>query len=496
MFFYMPRRGSATVADKADTIQISSGIQKSPTGIDGFDEITGGGLPRNRVILLSGGPGSGKTLMALEYLVNGAVEFGEPGVFMAFEEDEKEISDNSASLGFDLQKLRADNMLLVDFVYIEPSEFEETGEFDLEGLFVRLDFAIKSVGAKRVVLDTVEALFAGLPNEAIVRAELRRLFRWLKDKGVTAIITGERGDTTITRYGLEEYVSDCVIVLDHRVNEQVSTRRMRVVKYRGSKHGTNEFPFLIGDDGISVLPITSINLEHTALTDRVSSGVPHLDEMLDGKGLFKGSTILYSGGAGVGKTSLACLFVEAACERGDKAIYFAFEEGSSQITRNMSSIGIDLKKWVEEGNLKIIAQRPASFGLEMHLAMIHKEVEDFGPDVIVFDPITNFQGIGSSLEIVSMLARLIDYFKMQHITALFTDLVSGDEMKESTQLKVSSLMDTWVSIRPVDVDNERHKVLMLRKSRGMAHSVAAHELVMGSNGVTLPPVTFDIPEQH
>ena len=388
-------------------------LVKAPTGIQGLDEITGGGLPQGRPTLLCGSAGCGKTLLAMEFLVRGALEFDEPGVFMAFEETAKDLTQNVASLGFDLDDLIANNKLVLDFVYIERSEIEATGEYDLEGLFIRLGQSIDSIGAKRVVLDTIESLFAGLPNPLILRAELRRLFRWLKEKGVTAVITGERGEETLTRQGLEEYVSDCVIVLDHRVSDQSSSRRLRVVKYRGSTHGTNEYPFLIDEDGISVLPVTSLGLKHAVTTNRIPTGIARLDAMLGGKGFYQGSSVLVSGTAGTGKSSIAAHFVDAACRRGERALYFAFEESPSQIIRNMRSIGIDLEQWVNSGMLRFQATRPAFAGLEMQLTMIHKATVNFDPQVVVVDPLNGFI-IGSNVtEVKSMLTRLADFFKDQ-----------------------------------------------------------------------------------
>lgn len=455
------------------------GIEKAPTGIRGLDEVTLGGLPRGRVTLLSGGPGSGKTVLGTEFLVNGARQHGEPGVFMAFEETAPELSENVSSLGFDLGELVDGGKLLVDHVYLERSEFEETGEFDLEGLFVRLGFAIDSIGARRVVLDTVETLFAGLPNEAVVRSELRRLFKFLKDRAVTAIVTGERGQEKITRYGLEEYVSDCVIVLDHRVEEQVTTRRLRVVKYRGSPHGTNEYPFLIGDKGVSVAPITSLRLEHAVSTDRVSSGVGMLDEMTGGLGFYRGSTVLVTGMAGTGKTSVSAAFAEAACERGERALFFAFEEAPDQIKRNMRSIGLDLQRCEDAGLLDIIAHRPMMSGLETHLAMLYEAIEPFDPTVVVLDPITNFTYVGTDAQITSMLARLIDFLKERGITAMLTSLLTGNEAHSG----ISSLTDTWVMLRSVGGDNGVSRLFMsVLKSRGMAHSGAVQEYRITDEG--------------
>jgi len=466
----------------------SPSLPKVPTGIQGLDELTGGGLPKGRPTLLCGKAGCGKTLLAMEFLVRGAVDSGEPGVFVAFEENAEELAKNFASLGHDLPALVAQKKLVFDFVHIERSEIEETGEYDLEGLFIRLGRAIDSIGAKRVVLDTVEALFSGLSNTAILRAELRRLFRWLKTKGVTAIITGERGDTSLTRYGLEEYVADCVILLDHRVDGQMATRRLRIVKYRGSTHGTSEYPFLIDEGGISILPVTSIGLKHEAGTERVSSGVPRLDAMMGGKGYYRGSSVLVSGTAGSGKTSLAAHFAHAAAARGERCLWFAFEESSSQIIRNMRSIGIDLEPAVRRGTLRFHAERPTICGLEMHLVTIHKLVSQFRPRVVVIDPVSNFAALGSEVEVKAMMTRLIDFFKMQRITALITSLTGGSAFIESTEVGVSSLMDTWLLLRDVQNGAERNRVLHLVKSRGMAHSNQVREFLLTDRGVELRDV--------
>jgi circadian clock protein KaiC len=460
---------------------------KTPSGIRGLDEITFGGLPKGRPTLIAGGPGSGKTLMSMEFLVRGAIDYNEPGLFMAFEETAEELAQNVASLGFDLKELIAEKKLLVDFVRVERSEIEETGEYDLEGLFVRLNYAIDSIGAKRVVLDTIESLFAGLGNEAILRAELRRLFRWLKDKGVTAIITAERGEATLTRYGLEEYVSDCVIVLDHRVQNQISTRRIRVVKYRGSVHGTNEYPFLIDEKGISILPITSLTLNYQISAKRVSSGIPRLDAMLEGKGFYQGSTILISGTAGTGKTSIAASFAEATCKRGERCLYFAFEEAPNQIMRNMKSIGIDLGSCTEKGLLKFHAVRSTFYGLETHLVQMQKLIDEFKPASVVVDPITNLINAGDQNDVKSMLTRLIDYLKAKQITTIFTNLTHMAGL-ESTESEVSSIMDTWILLRDIELGGERNRGIYILKSRGMAHSNQIREFLITSKGVDIVDV--------
>ncbi len=463
----------------------SEGLQKEPTGISGFDEITGGGLPKGRPTLVCGSAGAGKTLFAMEFLVRGALLYDEPGVFMSFEETDKELSTNVASLGFDLEQMVADKKLLLDYVFIERSEIEETGEYDLEGLFLRLSYAIDTIGAKRIVLDTLEALFSALPNEAIIRAELRRLFRWLKQKGVTAVITCERGERTLTRYGLEEYVADCVILLDHRVQNQISTRRMRIIKYRGTSHGTNEYPFLIDEDGFSVLPITSIGLTHKAPTEFVSTGIPRLDTMLSGRGFYRGSSILVSGTAGTGKSTIAAHFIEAACRRGEKALLFAFEESQDQIIRNMRSVGIELDKSVKRGLLKFHNARPSSYGLEVHLALMHKVIGEYEPSVVVIDPITNFLAVGEQNETKSMLTRLIDYLKLQEITAMFTSLTSTHQELEDSEVGVSSLMDSWLLVKNIESNGERNRGLYILKARGIAHSNQVREFLLTGDGIEL-----------
>jgi circadian clock protein KaiC len=459
-------------------------LPKSPTGISGMDEITGGGLPKGRPTLVAGGAGCGKTLFAMEFLVNGAIDYNEPGVFLAFEENAEELAQNVASLGFDLKGLIKQKKLIIDYVRVERAEIQETGEYDLEGLFIRLGHAIDTIGAKRVVLDTVEVLFSALPNQAILRTELQRLFRWLKDKGVSAVITAERGDGTVTRFGLEEYVADCVILLDHRVTEQMSTRRLRIVKYRGTLHGTNEYPFLITKDGISVLPITSIRLDHKAPAGRVPSGVKELDDMLGGKGYYRGSSILLSGTAGTGKSSLSAAFVDAACRRGERCLYFSFEESTGQIIRNMRSIGIDLSPHVKKGLLQFHVARPTLYGLEMHLVTMHELIKQNKPDIVILDPITDFFAVGSHAEVKSILTRIIDFLKANQITALFTSYTEEDTPNESV-VGVSSLIDTWISLRNLENRGERQRGLFILKSRGMAHSNQIRSFELTDDGIKI-----------
>jgi circadian clock protein KaiC len=463
-------------------------LQKSPTGITGLDEITQGGLPLGRPTLICGAAGCGKTLMSIEFIVRGALESNEPGVFMAFEEKADELAMNVASLGFDLKKLVADKKIRIDHVHIERSEIEETGEYDLDGLFIRLGYAIDSIGAKRVVLDTIENLFSGLTNQNILRAELRRLFGWLKEKGVTAIITGERGDNSLTRQGLEEYVSDCVILLDHRISNQISTRLLRIVKYRGSMHGTNEYPFLIDEDGISVLPITSLALNIDVSSERITSGIEHLDTMLGGQGFYVGSSILVSGTAGTGKTSLAASFVNANCANGKRCIYFAFEESPTQIQRNMRSIGLDLSAHVESGLLEFHSSRPTLFGLEMHLVAIHKYIKKFKPDIVVLDPITNLITVGSVSEVKAMLIRLVDFLQNEGITVLFTALALNNTINEQTDEGISSLVDSWLLIRDIEFNGERNRGMYVMKSRGIGHSNQVREFIITDDGLDLVDV--------
>ena len=458
-------------------------IAKAPTGIGGLDEILGGGLPRGRPTIITGRAGCGKTLLSMEFLVRGAREYGEPGVFVSFEESPRELIENMASLGFDVAGLQAEGKLLLEHIHVERSEIEETGEYDLEALFIRLAFAIDQIGAKRIVLDTLEALFAGLPNHMILRAELRRLFRWLKDRGMTAVITAERGEGTLTRHGLEEYVSDCVILLDHRVEDQLTTRRLRVVKYRGSSHGTNEYPFLIGESGISLLPITSVGLRHSASTERLSTGIERLDNMLGGQGYYRGSTILISGTAGAGKSSFAAQFAHASVQRGERCLYVALEESEQQIVRNMRSIGLDLQPAKAAGLLHFYNARPTLYGLEMHLVMIHKLVQEFSPKLVIVDPITNFASVGGTLEVKAVLMRLIDYLKTQRITALVTSLTDSSDSVEKSEVGISSLMDLWLLLKMIETNGERNRGLYVLKARGTAHSNQVREFRLSSKGI-------------
>lgn len=460
-------------------------LPKTPTGIRGLDEITYGGLPKGRPSLVCGSPGCGKTLLGLEFLINGARQYSEPGVFMAFEETPEELIANVSSLGFELNRLVEKRLIALDHIRIERSEIEETGEYDLEGLFVRLQYAIDSVGAKRVVLDTLEALFAGFSNESILRAELRRLFQWLKAKNVTALITAERGDGTLTRQGLEEYVADCVILLDNRVIDQVSTRRLRIVKYRGSGHGSNEFPFLIDEGGFSVLPITSLSLDHPISSEIVPSGVPDLDEMLGVGGYFRGSGILVSGTAGTGKSTLAASLCLAACSAGNRCLYFSFEESPNQIMRNMRSVGIDLRPFVTKGVLQIIANRPAIYGLERHLVSMHKQISDYRPSVVIIDPITSLIATADRSDVLAMITRLSDYLKSEQITGFFTSLSNIEGDIEKTEMSVSSLMDTWLLLRDIELNGERNRGIYVLKSRGMAHSNQIREFVLSNKGIQL-----------
>jgi circadian clock protein KaiC len=461
------------------------GVLKSPTGIGGFDELTRGGLPRGRPTLVCGGPGCGKTLFALEFLIRGAVEQDEPGVFVSFEERPEDLQANASSLGFDLSDLIERKLLLVDHVRVERAEIEETGDYDLDGLFIRIGHAIDTVGAKRIVLDTIESLFSGLSNEALLRAELRRLFGWLKDKGITAVITGERGERALTRQGLEEYVSDCVILLDNRVINEVSTRRLRIVKYRGSKHTTNEVPFLIDDGGFSIMPISAVGLMNDASEERITTGIDRLDRMLGGAGYYRGSSVLVSGSAGTGKSSIAASFASATCRRGERCIYFAFEESQPQILRNTKSIGIDLAPYVTRGLLRFRNARPTYCGLEMHLAVMHKLVEEFQPTSVIVDPVTNLLQVGDPREAGAMLIRLVDFLKMRGVTSIFTSLTSGGSAPEATDVGISSMMDTWLLLRNLESDGERNRGLYVLKSRGMGHSNQVREFIMTSQGIQL-----------
>ena len=490
MAIHPPHRARAkgAVAGDLDADDSLPTLPKAPTGIQGLDEITLGGLPRGRPTLVCGSAGCGKTLLAMEFLVRGATEFGEPGAYITFEETEQELAQNVRSLGFDVDALVRDDKLAFDHVHVERREIEETGDYDLEGLFLRLGLAIDSVGAKRVVLDTIESLFSGFSNMALLRSELRRLFRFLKDRGVTAVITAERGDGTLTRQGLEEYVSDCVILLDHRVHDQVSTRRVRIVKYRGTSHGTNEYPFLIDEDGISVLPVTSLGLSHRVSSERVPTGVERLDVMLGGGGYYRGSSVLVSGTAGSGKSTLSAHFADATCRRGERCLYLAFEESRDQIVRNMRSVGLDLEPWIQQGLLRIEASRPSTHGVEMHLTHIHRLVDSFQPQSVIVDPISNLASASTTADAAAMLLRLIDHLKSRGITAMLVNLTSGGHAMEATEVGISSLIDTWLVLRDIELGGERNRGLYVIKSRGMKHSNQIREFLITSDGIKLEDV--------
>ena len=467
---------------------------KCPTGIKGFDEITEGGLPKNRTTLISGSAGSGKTLLGIDFLINGAINYNEPGIFMSFEETEDELYEDVDSLNLDLQGLVSQKQILIEYVLLDRRDIQEKGDFNLEGLFIRLDHAIDSIGAKRVVLDSIESLFAGLTDAGILRLEIKRLFRWLKEKQVTAIITGEPGQGSYTRHGLEEYISDCVILLDNRVREQIATRRIRVMKYRGSKHGTNEYPFVIDKDGLSVIPITSAGLDQPGTNKRVSTGIPSLDKMFKGSGYTRGSTVLASGTAGTGKTSLAAAFAIECCKRGERCLFLSYEESSGQLIQNMSSIGFHFEPLIKTGLLKIVSTRPSFFGLEMHLLDLYKIIADFKPKSVVIDPLTSLIGQGNPLEIQSMLTRMIDVLKSKGITGFFTSLVSSTAQNDTSgEIGVSSLIDTWIVVRELEEDEGKRRIrgLYIVKSRGMGHSSDVHKLILSDNGIDVVPMDAD-----
>ncbi|MGZ8724276.1 MAG: circadian clock protein KaiC, partial [Aeromicrobium sp.] len=440
-----------------------------------------------RSTLICGPAGCGKTLLAMEFLVRGITQFDEPGVFVSFEETADDLVANVASLGFDLAQLESDDQLVIDHIDVVCGELEEAGDWDLDGLFVRIGAAIDKVGAKRVVIDTIETLFGAFSNTAILRSELRRLFGWLRDRGVTSVITGERGDGTLTRHGMEEYVSDCVIVLDHRVTEQTSTRRLRILKYRGSLHGTNEYPFLIGATGVSVLPITSLGVRHTVSAEQMSTGVARLDSMLGDGGFYKGSTVLVSGTAGTGKSTLAAQYCDVSCRRGLKALYFAFEETEAEIVRNMSSVGIDLRQWVDAGLLQFQCFRPSLLGLEAHLFGLQKVVGEFGPAVVVIDPISDLVALGTGADVSAMLTRQVDFLKATGVTALFTSLNYNGELSQAEQ-QMTSLADTWLQVKTMEGNGEHNRLLYVLKSRGMATSNQIREFLLTNQGIELADV--------
>ncbi len=458
-------------------------LSKAETVIPGLDEILLGGIPAGRPTLICGAAGCGKTLLGMTFLVNGATRFGEAGVFISFEETGQDLADNVASLGFDVPGLIAAEKLAIDHIRIERSEMAETGDYDLEGLFVRLGHAIDRIGARRVVLDSIEALFSNLSSETILRAELRRLFSWLRERGLTTIITGERGQGTLTRYGIEEYISDCVILLDNRVEDQVTTRRLRIVKFRGSAHGTNEYPFLLDDQGITVVPLSSASLDHRVSDEVVSTGIPGLDAMLGPHGIYRGSNALLSGVAGSGKTILGASFVDAACLRGERCMFFSSEESAEQLIRNVGSAGIHLRRHVASGLLRFETKRPTAFGFEMHLAHMQRELDRFQPAVVILDPVTGFRGPES--EIHALLLRMLDILKMRGITTIFTSLTSCSDRMAQSDFGLSSLMDTWIFLVDIESNGERNRGLYVLKSRGMSHSNQIREYLLTGEGVQL-----------
>lgn len=460
-------------------------LHKAPTGINGLDEITNGGFPKGRPVLICGSAGCGKTLFAAQFLVKGITDYNEPGVFMSFEESTSDLTENFKSLGFDLEKLKAQKKLRIDHVRIERTEIEETGEYDLDGLFIRLNYAIDAIGAKRVVLDTIESLFSGMENMALLRSEIRRLFIWLKEKGVTALITGERGESSLTRQGLEEYVSDCVILLDFRVIDQIATRRLRIVKYRGSTHGTNEYPFLIDEHGISVLPVTSLKLDYKSPTEIISTGLPALDQAFSTGGIYRASSTLITGNAGTSKTILAAHFALSSCKRKERTLYFSFEESPDQLVRNMATIGINFKKAIQSKLLYIHASRPSLQGLEMHLMVLNRLLAELKPRTLIIDPISSLISIGNSSEVGAMLVRLLDTLKINQVNALFTSLTHDGyaEYSNSTIDAVSSLADTWINLRNEERNNERVRSLLIVKSRGMGHSNNQQDFTITGRGI-------------
>ncbi|MFN8528692.1 MAG: circadian clock protein KaiC [Anaerolineae bacterium] len=462
-----------------------SALVKTPTGIAGFDMVTDGGLPKGRTTLVCGGTGCGKTLFGMEFLVRGITQFDEPGVFIAFEETQEELIQNFSSLGFQLERLIEQNKLTIDCIQIDQSHGDQTGDYDLEALLIRIDYAIKKVQAKRVVLDTVEVLFDALGDTDTLRSELRRVFRWLKERNVTAVITGESGENSLTRRGIEAYISDCVIRLDQRIDNRIARRWLRIIKYRGSNHGTDEYPFLVDASGLFVMPITSVGLEYPVSEETVSSGVKRLDTMLGGHGFFRTSTILISGASGTGKTSMAAQFVDAACRRGERCLFFSFEEPSSQIIRNVRSVGCDLQQWVDAGLLRFKATRPTMYSLEMHLTILYQSIVEFAPQIVVMDPVTNFDVIGSTAESRLLLTRMIDFIKTHGITALLTSLTRGGDPDEQTQIHISSMIDTWILMNNLEANGERNRTLYILKSRGMAHSNQVCEFEITAQGIQI-----------
>ena len=463
-------------------------LPKSLTGIQGLDDITYGGIPQNRPTLLVGSIGTGKTIFAMEYIINGITMFNEPGVFMTFEEQTDELQINVTSMGYNLSKLIADNKIYLEHLHIDHREIQATGKYDIEGLFIRIEMAIEKVKAKRIVLDALDTLFIGLDSQ-ILRSEIKRLFFWLKEKKVTAIITSEVGDIFLTRLGFEEVVADCVIELNNRLNNQISTRRLRIVKYRGSYHSTNEYPFMIDHKGITIFPIISEAPQIIVSNERISSGIKQIDEMLDGRGFYVGSSILVSGSAGTGKSSIAASFIKDVCEKKGTALYCAFEEAPNQIKRNMASIGIFLEPYEKSGNLHFYYSRPTLQTLELHFIAIKKLIKQINPSVVILDPITNLMIENINSDIRTMLTRFVDYLKMEQITVLLTATltVSSLELIQSNE-GISSMVDTCIMIQEKNIIDSRRRTLYIMKSRGICNSKKEVEFIITSEGISIAPL--------
>ncbi len=460
-------------------------LAKVPTGIEGFDEITFGGLPAGRTTLLTGLSGSGKTVFGMQFLAQGAARYGEPGVLVGFEETEDELITNAASLGFDFANLISAGKLVIDRISVEPDVVVETGRYDLSALHIRIEHAVDSIGARRIVLDGIPALFYGLTDTSAVRIALTRLYAWLKSKGLTALVTAE-SNTELAQHGLGLSLTDCIVVAGERTRENVSTRYLRVAKYRGSAHGTSEYPCLIGSTGYKVIPLTSITVDYEASTERISTGIPRLDTMLGGQGFYRGNSVMVTGGAGTGKSSLAAHLALATCQRGKRCLYFAFEESQEEVMRNMRSIGVDLRPQVAAGLLKFRSSRATMFGLEMHLAMMENEIAAFQPHVVILDPVSNLLSIGSFNEVRAMVSRLVDFLKGRGITSLLTSLSMTDPPE--SDVGVSSLVDTWMLLTNFEANGEQTRLLRILKSRGSAHSSQVREFIMTDRGVRLEDV--------
>ena len=458
------------------------------TGVKGLDDVLGGGIPQGHAMLLVGKPGTGKSILSMEYLLHGIELHKENGVYISFEESEKQIISNAASFGWKFEEMVKKNKLAISYIDMQPEQMRTVGDYDLSALILRVKGAIKKVNARRVVIDGINNLLSTFDDERIIRSDLLRLIREIKEVNATIFITGERGHDSWSKMGFEEYLADGLMHLDNRTDGNYQTREIQVVKCRGINHYTGKSPFIINSEGMSIRPLITADFDYKVLKSRVSTGIADIDNMLGGKGLYRGSTVYITGPSGAGKTSISSSFANGACSRGERALFLAFEESSDQIIRNMKSIGLSLDKWVNEKLLYFYTARATTNSLEGHLDNIMTMVREVEPTCVVLDPISAFRPIANENETKLMLIRLNDYLRARKITTVFTALSSDGEYSEHADVQLSSIADTWIVVRIMDYKGERNNVMQLMKSRGMSHSRQMKEMYFTGNGLKLQNV--------